>query len=324
LEPEFKLESAGIDTDALERELARRVAERRASGVYTDEVEAQLAERLPDEEGAGDLPCAAALDYAATRARASWDVTTAYPVETEKPFPRPLILFAKRLARLWARVAVGPIQREQTAFNRHVAAALEALRLQSISERAEALAAEEDLAALAGSMIGGDEAAAMAASIADALGLPGSLTVLQPSPPGLVAALAERGFLPHAVSAGTAWDEAPGARVVTHTGPLTFLSQVGEESTAAMLVSELSFWLKPEALIALARRSYLALERDGRIAIAVHAFAAGSPAPAWCAAPVVARALELAGFSDITITDARSPRAGQALPSGYVAVARKT
>jgi hypothetical protein len=323
LEPEFKLESAGIDTAALERELAHRVEERRASGVYTREVEAMLAERLPDEEGAGSLPAAAALDYAATRAQASWQVTTAYPVETEKPFLRPFILFAKRLARLWARVAVGPIQREQTAFNRHVATALEALRRQSISERAETLAAEADLATLAGSLIADDEAAAMAASIAEGLGPKGALTVLQPCPAGLLEELAARGFASYTVSAGTSWDDTP-APVSTRTGPLTFLSQVAEESTAALLVSELSFWLKPELLITLTRRSYLALEPAGRIAIAVHAFAAGSPAPAWCAAPVVEKALELAGFTDISISDVRSPQADQASPSGYVAVARKT
>lgn len=323
MEPEFKLESAGIDTAALERELARRVAERRASGVYAPEVEALLAERLPDEEGAGHLTAAAALDYAATRAQASWQVTTAYPVETEKPFLRPFILFAKRLARLWARVAVGPIQREQTAFNRHVATALDAIRRQSISERAETLAAEADLATLAGSMIDDEEAAAMAASIAEGLGPKGAITVLQPCPAGLLEELTARGFTPYAVSAGTSWDDAP-SPASTRSGPLTFLSQVAEESTSALFVSELSFWLKPEALITLARRSYLVLERGGRVAIAVHAFAAGSPAPAWCAAPVVARALELAGFMDISIIDVRSPQADQASPSGYVAVARKT
>jgi hypothetical protein len=182
---------------------------------------------------------------------------------------------------------------------------------------------EEDLVSLAGSMIAEEETAAMAASITEGLGPKVALTVLHPCPAGLLEALAARGFAPYAVSAGTSWDDSPDARAVTRAGPLTFLSQVTEEGTPALLISELSFWLRPEALITLARRSYLALEPGGRIAIAVHAFAAGSPAPAWCASPVVEKALALAGFEGITISALPSPQAEHASRSGYVAVARK-
>lgn len=321
MEPEFKVESRSIDTAALEEELARRVAERRAGGVYSHEVEAMLAERLPDEEDSRSLPPASALDFAATRALASWEVTAAYPVETEKRFIRPLVIFAKRIARLWARVAVGPIQREQTAFNRHVAMALEALKREAITERAEALATEADLAVLAGSMVGAGEAREMEAAVAEAMSGADTVTALGPSSEGLLDALSARGVVVHRVSAGTAWDETT-APVTTHTGPLAFLSQVPEGSIDALLVCELSFWLRPEALIRLARRSYLALPPDGRLAVAVHSFAAGGTAPAWCATGVVEKALEMAGFKRVSTKSlSGGPPAGTR--PGYVTLARK-
>jgi hypothetical protein len=314
----FQLEGKSIDTEALERELARRVAARKESGAYPGEVEALLAERLPDEEGHGTLAPIAELDYAATRAMSSWEVTAAYPVETEKGrLVKPLIIFVKRLARLWARIAVGPIQREQTAFNRHAAAALEALRRQAVAERAQALATEKDLASLAGALLAEGEASASASAIAEYLKGAGRITIVGPCPTPVSKALADSGSRMLRVSAGTAWDVAQGGSSVTVTSaPLSFLSQLPEASQEAILVSELSFWLKPEALIALARRSYLAMAPRGRMAIAVHGFAASGPTTAWCSGPVVKKALSMAGFIDISV--ARPGDAG-----GYLATARK-
>ncbi|MHB8894869.1 MAG: hypothetical protein ACYC99_06780 [Candidatus Geothermincolia bacterium] len=315
--PDFKIEGDGIDASALEAELARRVEARRASGVFSAEVEAALAERLPDEEGYGALPPIAELDYAATRALASWEVSAAYPVETEKgKLLRPFIIFAKRLARIWARIAVGPIQREQTAFNRHAAAGLEALRREAVAERARLLAAERDLGDLAGALMAEGEAAGSAAAIAEFLTPAGRVTVVGPCPAPLVAAIEGKRLEVLRVSAGSAWD-GPGARSVgTETAPLSFLSQVAEASQQAVLVSELSFWLRPEELISLTRRSYLALAPRGRIAISVLGFASAGPVAAWCSGPVVKKALAMAGFTDIAI--ARPGETG-----GYVATARK-
>ncbi len=313
--PEFKLEGEGVDTAALEEELSRRVADRRRAGVYTHEVEAALAERLPEEEDPSSLPPIAALDYAATRAGASWEVSAAYPVETEKRLIRPLVIFAKRIARVWARVAVGPIQREQTAFNRHVACALEALKRQAVAERAEALADEADLAALAGAMVAGDEAEAMAGAVSDALADAHAVTAVGPCHPGLLEALEADGRSVHRVSPPTSWDTGGPS---TGTGPEAFLSQAAERSIGAVLVCELAFWLRPEALIRIARRSYLALEAGGRAVFAVHGFAAGAPAPAWCSPEVVAAAMELAGFIDIAPTVLESGG-----PPGFVVSAGK-
>lgn len=314
--PDFKVAGEGIDTVALEQELSRRVAERRRAGVYTHEVEAALAERLPDEEDPSALPPVAALDYAATRAMASWEVTAAYPVETEKRFIRPFVIFAKRLARIWARVAVGPIQREQTAFNRHVASALEALKRQAIAERADILASEADLGALAGAMTDPAEDEAMRAAVAHALAGAGALTVVGPCPPGLIEALEADDLAVHRVSAPSAWDDSQAPATVT--GPTAFLSRAAERSIAAVMVCELAFWLKPELLIGLTRRSYLALESGGRAVFAVHSFASAAPAPAWCSPEVVRKALELAGFEDISVS-----RLDGAAPSGFVVSARR-
>jgi hypothetical protein len=219
----FQLEGKSIDTEALERELARRVAARKESGAYSGEVEALLAERLPDEEGHGTLSPIAELDYAATRASSSWEVTAAYPVETEKGrLAKPLIIFVKRLARLWARIAVGPIQREQTAFNRHAAAALEAVRRQAVAERTEALAAEQDLAKLAGALLAEGEAAASASAIAEFFKAAGRVTVVGPCPSPVLSALAGSGTNILKVSAGSAWDEAAaGQPVTTSAAPIS-------------------------------------------------------------------------------------------------------
>ena len=277
-----------------------------------------LAERLPDEEGHGTLPPIAELDYAAKRAMSSWQVTAAYPVETEKGrLAKPFIIFAKRIARLWARIAVGPIQREQTAFNRHAASGLEALRRQAVAERAERLAAEQDLSKLAGALLAEGEAAASASAVADFFKGASRITVVGPCPAPVAGALAGAGGNILRVSAGSAWDEAaPGRSLAANAAPLSFVSQLGEGSQEAVLVSELSFWLKPEALITLARKSYLALAGRGRFAVAVHGFASAGPAPAWCSAPVVKKALSMAGFIDISI--ARPGDTG-----GYLATARK-
>lgn len=304
MEPGFHLSGSGIDPERLEEELSRRVAQRRSSGAFSPELEAHLEERLPDEDDAMSLAPLPALDYAATRAMSAWEVTAAYPVDTDNPRFRSLIIYAKRLLRLWARLAVGPIQREQTAYNRHVSAALDALRRQAIAERAERLAAEEDLGALCESLLEDGEAEAQAEGIAACLGNPKGLLVVGPCPPSVIRGLEKRGISAYRVSACSTWDGLPAGSGYTFSAPIAFLSQVAEGTLEAVLVYGLAFWLKPEKLIAIARRCYLALEGGGRAIIAVPSCAWGAPAPAWCAPPAVEKALELAGFSDITLTAA--------------------
>lgn len=320
MQSDFEVEGKGIEAASLAEELARRVKERGEAGVYSHEVESLLSERLPGEEESGTLPPIAALDYSATLAKASWEVTAAYPVSTEKRFLKPFVIFFKRLARLWARIAVGPIQREQTSFNRHAAGALDALRRQAIAERAQAIAAEEDLASLVEPLIDEDEDRDMAGVCVAAFRDVGRLLLLGPCPRALAGSLAEHGYKLLRVSAGTAWDEAAGTSDVRQ-GPLSFLSRVPEGSQQAMLIPELAFWLRPEALLGLARRAYLVLAGGGAVAVTVHGFA-GSPAPAWCDAEVVKQALKLAGFKDISVVGRAAGEAPGA-PSGYVAVARK-
>lgn len=317
MEPGFEIFSNGVDTETLAAELARAVAERTEAGVYSPGVRASLAERLPDEDGGGDLPPLAALDYAATRAASSWEVTTSYQVATEKSsIARPFIIFTKRLARLWARIAVGPIQREQTAFNRHVSAALEAVRRQAAGESMAARAMEEDLCALAEAMAAGDESRELAARVVEATAGLDRVVLLGPAPAGVREALSGAGRAVLPVSAGGTWDETPREAAVT-AAPLTFLSGLEEETVPALLVCEISFWLRPESLIDLLRRAYLVLRGEGLAIVAVRSFAAGAPAPAWCSSPVVSRALELAGFE---------PGAPVGLPgggAGYLLTARK-
>jgi hypothetical protein len=318
LESDFELEGKGIDAASLAEEVARRVRERRDSGVYSDEVESLLSERLPEEEEFGKLPPAAELDYSASLALSTWEVTTAYPVETEKRFLRPLVIFLKRFARRWASIAVGPIQREQSTFNRHAASALSALRREALGEREQALAEEDDLCLLAESMISAEEDRSVADAVIEGLGKIERLLVLGPCPRDLKKRLEEGGFTLTSVSPGSSWDEVPGDRVVRQE-PLSFVSQVAEGSLPAVLLPELAFWLKPEKLLGLLRRSYLVLAPGGRLAVAVHGFAAEAPAPGWCSPSVVDKALTIAGFKDIKTLGRTSREA----PSGFVAVASK-
>lgn len=316
MEPGFHLEGEDIDPAELERELSRRVEQRKASGIYSRDVEVKLADRLPDELGTGMLPPIAELDYSATLAGTTWEVSTAYPVSTDKRSLKPLILFAKRLARLWARIAVGPIQREQSVFNRHVADALDALRRYAISQRSEQSATEADLSELAEAMIKPGEDEFMVSGLVEALGATGSLTVLSPCSSGLVQELEEAGFSVLLVGSGSTWDT-PSSPAVRTEGPVSFLSQVEEGSLRSILFPELAFWLRPEKIIALARKGYLALSPGGLLAIAVHGFASRAAAPAWCDPLVVERALELAGFEERRTL---APKGGG---DGYLALARK-
>lgn len=322
---DIKLEGDAVDAASLQEEIDRRVSERRKAGVYDHEVDSRLAERLPEEEEPGTLPPAPALDYAATRALSSWEVTTSYPVDTDKKLLGPLVILVKRMARLWARIAVGPMQREQTAFNRHVAMALEALRRQSIAHRARANAAEKDLCDLAESLIDEGEALTTGASVVEALGGAGRVAVLGPCPHGLLEALRNGGVDVLRLSATSSWDDREaGGTVTVQGGPVSFLWQVREESLDAVLVSDLAFWLKPEALLDLSRRSYLAVGPGGALVVVVHRYATGGPAPAWCAPAVVERAFELAGFTGITVTDSSPGGTPGDGPRSFVASARKT
>ena len=313
---EFSIEGNTVDAASLQEEVTRRVEERRRAGVYAHQVESQLAERLPDEDDSGGLPPGPALDYAATRALSTWEVTAAYPVDTDKRLFRPLVILVKRMARLWARIAVGPIQREQTAFNRHVAGALEALRRQAIDERARAGAAEEDLCRLAEALTGDQDARAVTSAVIEGLGAVGRVTVLGPCPRGIIEALKENGRDVLEVSPGSSWDDRPAGGVcLTRTGPISFLGQIDEGSCEAILLCDLAFWLRPEALIDLTRRSYLALAAGALMAVAVQQYTLGAPAPAWCTPPVVEKALALAGFTDISV--------GGESNQSFVTIARK-
>jgi hypothetical protein len=316
LADDFKVEGKGAEGAGLEKELARRVASRRDSGAYSGEVEAMLAERLPAEEPTGKLEPIAQLDYAATRAMSSWEVSTAYPVETEKSRAlRPFIIFAKRLARIWARVAVGPVQREQTAFNRHAASGLDAVRRQAVAGRLEALAMEQDLSDLAGALLSEGEAAACATAVTEFLAPAGKVLLVGPCPTPVAKSLEGPRLEVLRVAAGGPWEQAGAAEALEGATP-SFLSAVEEASQPAILLSELSFWLRPEALINLARRSYLALAPRGRLAVSVAGFASATPAPVWCSGPVLKKALAMAGFIDIAIV--RPADTGC-----YVATARK-
>lgn len=296
--------------------MERRAAERRSSGACSGEVEALLAERLPDEAEFGKLSPIEELDFSARRAMASWEVSAAYPIDTERSgAARHAVMFIKRLARLWARIAVGPIQNNQIAFNRNAASAVEAVRRQAVAERTAELAGEKDLSELAGAMLQDGEAAKMAAEIRSFLGEAGRMVVVGPCPAPLMKSLRSGGCDVLAVSAGTAWDAGENP-VEWGAAPVSFLYQLEEGSLQALLFSELSFWLRPEALISLARRSYLALAPRGRIATSVHGFASAGPAPAWVSGPVIKKVLSMAGFIDIAIN--RPSEEG-----GYVATARK-
>lgn len=310
---QFEIDNDAIDTAALEAEIEARVEERRRSGAYSPEVEALLAERLPAEEQEGALPPLAALDYAAERAKHSWEVTTAYPVETEKAVLRPFIVFIKRIARLWARIAVGPIQREQTAFNRHAAGAVDAVRRQAVAERARALAAEADRCALAEALIEPADSEALAPGCATALAGAFPVTLVGPCPASLRRAIEGEGITLFVVAPGDAWD-APGAPDAA-CGPLSFLSAAAEGSIAGLLLPDTAFWLDPTTLARLARDAYLALAPGAPLAVAVHPFAEGD-SPSWADRRVVLRALALAGFADARILEAGAGR-------GYVAAATR-
>jgi hypothetical protein len=210
------------------------------------------------------------------------------------------------------------MQREQSTFNRHAASALGALRREALAERAGALAEEEDICLLTEALIDKGESSDMAGAVIDCLGNPDRLLVLGPCPRDTRKHLEDGGLRLTCVSPGSSWDHAPGEKDV-RSGPLAFISQVPEGSLEAVLLPELAFWLKPERLLSLLRRSYLVLAHGGRLAVAVHHFAAAGPAPGWCSPAVVERALSIAGFKDIKTLQL----AARDAPAGFIAAAGK-
>ncbi|MBN2169059.1 MAG: hypothetical protein JW738_07430 [Actinobacteria bacterium] len=318
--PDFKIESNSVDTEAIEREIEKRVRERQAAGVYSHEVESLVADRLPDEDSSAGLSALAALDYSSTRAMSSWGVTTAYPVATEKKIIAPLIIFVKRIARLWARVAVGPIQREQTAFNRHTANALNAVKKEAVLQRARERAQDEDLSELAGALID-DAMCAWAADAIEAELVPAQiLTVLYPCPNVIPGKLKEKGCKIYKISLGSAWEEPEGAVPGTTQDPASFLCQAPEESIDSILISELSFMENPRILVNLLRKSYLALRKGGTVVVTVHGLTTGGTSK-WSAVPVIEKALEMAGFKNIRIRQGTSDTVTGAI--SYIAFAGK-
>ncbi|MDD5748223.1 MAG: hypothetical protein PHP64_04105 [Actinomycetota bacterium] len=293
----FRIESDEIGSNSIQEEIERRVEIKREAGIYSKEIEALLAERLPEEEqNFGALRPIAELDYAATRALESWDVTCAYPVSTEKRLLKPFVIFFKRLARFWARIAVGPIQREQSSFNRHAARALESLKNIEIEKRQQALAAEKDLAALSEALVDIHETSSFAEIITHKLQGKKNVVLAGPAPETLGKALEEKGFEVLRISSQTT----DGSLSIETRRPVSFISELSEGTTDAILFCELSFWLEPEKTVSLARKAYLALRNDGLLALLVHGFAKAGPAPAWCSPVVLERALEIAGFREPT------------------------
>lgn len=310
----FNIEGDGAG-EGLGKRLEETVDCRKAAGVYSREVEAALRDMLPAEASVGKLPPIAELDCQATLARTTWEVTPDYAIATEKGFLKPLVLFVKRFARLWARIAVGPMQRDQSTFNRHTAAALEALRRQAIEQRAADLAAEGDLAELSGALTDDVGAQVVSRLSAEALEGVSRVILLGPAPTTLIKSLKSGTFQVTVVSAGTAWEAGDGNVLLDRQAPISFLNQLPEGSQEAVVVPELTFWLKPERLVATCRSAYLALSEGGRVVAAVHAFAQGAPAPAWCDRRAVSKALEMAGFKDIEVSSGDG--------GGYVVSARK-
>ncbi|MDD5447671.1 MAG: hypothetical protein PHO53_00660 [Actinomycetota bacterium] len=299
---DFQVISKSVDTEKLESELARRVEERKKAGLYTHEIESALAEPLPLEDSESTLPPIADLDYAATRASVSWEVTAAYPVETQKKRARRLVIFVKRVLRLWARLSVGPMQARQMAFNRHVVTALNALVRHAKAEREKEKAQEADLALLAECMVSEEETNEFSEAIATKLGNVKHLTIVGPCNSRLADKLKNQGYSISVVSSGSTWEEVglpPNAMLTKR--PFTFLSQLPEESQEAILVCELAFWLKPETLIGLLRKTYLSLVPGGLLAIAVHSFANTNPSPQWSSAKVIEKAMSVCGFSGVEI-----------------------
>ncbi|MBN1288256.1 MAG: hypothetical protein JXA49_01280 [Actinobacteria bacterium] len=318
--PDFELKNKDIDTEAIEREIEKRIKEREAAGIYNHEVESLVADRLPDEDSSAGLSALAALDYSSTRAMASWEVTTAYPVATEKKIIAPLIVFVKRIARLWARIAVGPIQREQTAFNRHAANALDAIKKEAVLRRARELAHEEDISELAGVLIDDGMNSWTADTIKAELVTVKSLTVLYPCPGVIPGKLKQKGFAVYKVSRGSTWEEKEEVVPGTTENPETFLCQAPEESLDSILISELSFMENPGMLVNLLRNSYLALRKGGTVMVAVHGLSPVGTLP-WSAAPVIEKALGIAGFKNIRIRQGTSNTATGA--TNYIAFAGK-
>ncbi len=259
------------------------------------------------------------LHYSTEQALSSWEVTPAYPIATQKKLLAPVVVFLKRIFRFWARIAVGPIIRKQSIFNRHVASALSAIRKEALARRAQEKADEEDLCSLSESMTDPDESVFLYEHCVSSFKGSATIFILGACPRSLAERLQAEGIGTVRVSACDSWNIDGPKYKKFEEAPTVFLERISENTIESILVTELSFWLRPERLLRVLRGSYLALKPGGSIAILVRSFASGSPLSPWCSKGVVCSALENVGFTNVKVTSAENE--GKA--KGFVASAQK-
>ena len=243
----FSVESDSLDTKMIQSLIEERARERREKGLFTPELQAQMKKRLPEEGEDISLGSPLAeLDFASAQAERTWQVSTAYEIATEKKFARPLILFIKRLGRLWARLSVGPIQRNQTIFNRYVTRALGSLREEAIRTSAELRAREHDLCMIAEALSSPIESEALAKACVNKLGGLERVFVVGPAPPQLTCNIREQVDSLTIVNISTPWDgPVTSGRAQV---PSAFLEELEDESSPAIMIPEICFWLRPDKL----------------------------------------------------------------------------
>ncbi len=314
----FIFEGSGIDPEWLATEIQKRVEERRLSGLFTHQVESKLETPLIPDQETQRLSPIEQLHFSTERALSNWEVTPAYPIATQKKLLAPVIIFLKRILRLWARIAVGPIIRRQSIFNRDVSSALDAVRKEALARKARERADEEDLCYLAECMTDPWETAQFSEECARLLKGSNVIFILGPSPRSLVETLEREGANVVRVFSSDAWNIGGAEYKKLREAPAMFLERISENSLEALVIPELAFWLRPEKLMRIIRMSYLALKYGGRIAIFVRSFANGSFCP-WCSPDVMVRALEKAGFSKVEIKSFNYEKANK----GFIAHGQK-
>lgn len=318
-ERRFTLEGSGIDPEWLAAEIQKRVQERRSSGLFNNQVESMLEMPLVPDKGMERLSPIEKLHFSTDRALSSWEVTPAYPVATQKRLFAPVIIFLKRILRFWSRVAVGPIIRRQSIFNMYVSNALDAIRKEALTRRAQEKADDEDLCFLAESMTDPDEAEKFVEECVGWLKESKVAFILGPCPRSLVGKLESEGTSVIKISSCDSWNIEGAKYSQLREAPTIFLERISENSLEALVVPELAFWLRPERLMRIIRMSYLALRHGGRIVVFVRSFATGSLSP-WCSPDVMIRALEMAGFSNLQVKPLNREKAN----TGFVVCGQKS
>ena len=286
-----------------------------------------LADRLPEEDDTRAAPPIQELDYSATRARETWEVTPAYPVATEKKLFRPLVHLRQE--------ARAPVGEDRGGPHTERAVRVQPARGERRSTRCggrrwrrgpkSERPRRRTSACWWSPWRASGESRRPGLRRARRAGRDGRLTVLVPVSPGPAGSPAGEGYGLSPVLVGLAVGGVPRARARNGGWPVQLSSRRSrKEAWRRSWYRSSRSGCVPRGWSGSRARRTCRLRPGGPVLVAVHGFALGSAGPRVVRPGRGRTGLEIAGFVEITILRTHAEaRTDGPVSGGYVVVARK-